>query len=76
MISDEPNLEYEWIEFDLGEVRLVLGAVTLGRADYDQWVTGVMLQYTDRLDDGWTTVKNILGGDMVSAIKISLVQYY
>lgn len=67
-IAVEPNVDYEWLQFDLGQPKVIYGVVTRGRADYDQWVTTYKLQTTDEWvgDDNWTTFTDAIGLDMVS----------
>lgn len=56
----EPNDEREWLQFDLGRVRTVVGVVTKGRYDFAQWVTSYHVHYSHD-QATWTTVTNVIG---------------
>jgi len=59
----------EWYQLALGEPTLVSGVVTMGRGEYDQWVT--QFEVTTSLDGvGWTS-RGIFNGntDQTSQLK-------
>ena len=59
IISDEPNDDEEYVQYDLGLPTVIQGVVTQGRKDYNQWVTKLRIDYTlepraEGLPNTWT----------------------
>ena len=72
--SGEPN-DNEWVQFDLGEERAVVGVVTKGRVDFTQWVTSYNVQYTthDNATD-FTMFTNVVGDVEVREETLEIIE--
>ncbi|KAK2146024.1 hypothetical protein LSH36_639g02002 [Paralvinella palmiformis] len=62
----EPNSNYEWIQFDFGEDKLLLGTVSKGRYDFEQWVTSYRVEYAvAEQPSGWKHIADVMGEDEI-----------
>ncbi len=67
-ISGEPNSGAEWVQFDLGRVRTIVGIATKGRYDFPQWVMSYHVQYSvsETADDtSWEYIRDLFGNIQV-----------
>ncbi|XP_034561392.1 retinoschisin-like [Notolabrus celidotus] len=71
------NDQYQWIQIDLKEVRVVSGLLTQGRCDADEWITKYSVQYRSVESLNWIYYKDQTGNNRVfygNADRVSTVQ--
>ena len=68
LVSEEPNNDYEWIQFDLGQPRTIYGVVTKGRADYEQYVTSYKIQYSTENATDVMSFMDVVGDEEVRVL--------
>lgn len=59
------NDQYQWIQIDLKEVKVVSGILTQGRCDADEWITKYSVQYRTMETLNWIYYKDQTGNNRV-----------